>query len=78
MKIETRIKKIEDEILGQGRIPKSEGFVVFYPSETEEEKELKLEKRLKELREKYGGDVSRADLLSIQVVYDQKPHAEQG
>lgn len=73
MKIHARIKKIEEEIGGQNRIPNSEGFIVFYPYETEEEKELKLVKRLKELREKYGDDVSRADIPIMKVVYDKKP-----
>lgn len=73
MKAKSRITKIEREIQVHNRIPNSEGFLVFYPYETEQGKELKLEKRLKELREKYGDDVSRADVPIMKVVYDKIP-----
>jgi hypothetical protein len=71
MKAKLRIKKIEREIQGQSRIPNSEGFISFSPNETEEEKELKIEKRLEQLRKKYGEDVSREDIIIINVIYDE-------
>jgi hypothetical protein len=73
-KIESRITKIEREIQSQNTIPKSEGFISFSPYETEEEKELKIEKRLEQLRQKYGEDVSREDIVIMRIVYD-KPAA---
>lgn len=74
MKAKSRIKKIEREIQGQSRIPNSERFISFSPNETEEEKELKIEKRLEQLRKKYGEDVSREDIIFLRIVYD-KPAA---
>jgi hypothetical protein len=70
MKAKSRIKKIEREIEGQRRIPNSEGFISFSPNETEQEKELKIEKRLEQLRRKYGDDVSREDIVIMRIVYD--------
>lgn len=70
MKAKSRIKKIEREIQGQSRIPNSERFISFSP----EEKELKIEKRLEQLRKKYGEDVSREDIIFLRIVYD-KPAA---
>lgn len=72
MKAKSRIKKIEREIQGQSRIPNSEGFISFSPNKTEEEKELKIEKRLEQLRKKYGEDVSRQDIVIMRVIYDDK------
>ncbi len=71
MKAESRIKKIEREIQGQSRIPNSERFISFSPNETEEEKELKIEKRLEQLRQKYGEDASREDIIYLRIVYDE-------
>jgi len=70
MKAKSRIKKIEREIQGQSRIPNSERFISFSPNETE--KELKIEKRLEQLRKKYGEDVSRQDIVIMRVIYDDK------
>ena len=72
MKAKSRIKKIEREIQGQSRIPNSERFISFSPNETEEEKELKIEKRLEQLRKKYGEDVPREDIVIMRVIYDDK------
>jgi len=74
MKINARIKKIERELRDQILIPNSERFISFSPNETEEEKELKIEKRLEQLRKKYGEDVSREDIIFLRIVYD-KPAA---
>jgi len=63
-------KKIEREIQNKTRLPNSVGFITFFPYETEEGKEIKLGKRLQELREKYG-DVSRADIPIMKVVYSK-------
>ena len=71
MKAKSRIKKIEREIQGQSRIPNSERFISFSPNETEEEKELKIEIRLEQLRKKYGEDVSREDIIFLGIVYDE-------
>jgi len=72
MKAKSRIKKIEREIQGQSRIPNSERFISFSPNETEEKKELKIEKRLEQLRKKYGEDVPREDIVIMRVIYDDK------
>jgi hypothetical protein len=72
MKAKSRIKKIEREIQGQRKIPNSEGFISFSPNDTEEEKELKIEKRLEQLRKKYGEDVPRQDIVIMRVIYDDK------
>ena len=72
MKINARIKKIERELRDQILIPNSERFISFSPNETE--KELKIEKRLEQLRKKYGEDVSREDIIFLRIVYD-KPAA---
>lgn len=71
MKINARLKKIEVEIQSQSRIPNSEGFIVFFPDDTEEEKELKLEKCLEGLRKKYGENVSLQDIGILNIVYDK-------
>ena len=71
MKINARIKKIERELRDQILIPNSERFISFSPNETEEEKELKIEKRLEQLRKKYGEDVSREDIIFLRIVYDK-------
>ena len=72
MRINARLKKIERELQDQIRIPNSEGFISFSPNETEEEKELKIEKRLEQLRQKYGEDVPRQDIVIMRVIYDDK------
>jgi hypothetical protein len=65
-KIESRITKIEREIQVHNRIPNSER--IFWDDTPE--KEIKLEKRLEELRQKYGEDVSREDIVIMRIVYD--------
>jgi hypothetical protein len=72
MKAKSRIKKIERELQDQINIPNSERFISFSPNETEEEKELKIEKRLEQLRKKYGEDVPRQDIVIMRVIYDDK------
>jgi len=72
MRTNARLKKIERELQSQPRIPKSEGYIVFRPGDTEEEKELKVGQRLEELRRKYGEGVSRQDVVVIEIVYDSK------
>jgi len=71
MKINVRIKKIERELLDQISILNSERFVVIWPNDTEEEKELKLQNLLEELNRKYGEDVSRRDIIIMNVIYDE-------
>ncbi|MHB9098541.1 MAG: hypothetical protein ACYC5X_12055 [Syntrophales bacterium] len=70
MKINARVRKIEEEMRAQVGIPKSERFVVIWPHDSEEAKELKIVKRLEELRQIYGDGVSREDIGFIRVVYD--------
>jgi len=72
MRTNARLKKIEKELQSQPRIPNSEGYIVFRPGDTEEEKELKVVERLEELRRKYGEGVSRQDVVVIEIVYDSK------
>jgi len=71
MKVKARIKKIENELQDQINIPNSERFIVTWPNNTEEEKELKLQNLLKELKRKYGEDVSRHDIIMMNVIYDE-------
>jgi hypothetical protein len=75
MKINARLKKIEDEIQSHSRIPNADRFIAVFPNDTEEEKELKIEKHLEKLRQKYGGDVSRQDIGIMRIVYDKPAEA---
>jgi hypothetical protein len=75
MRTNARLKKIEKELQSQPRIPNSEGYIVFRPGDTEEEKELKVGERLEELRRKYGEGVSRQDVVVIQTIYDKAAEA---
>jgi hypothetical protein len=75
MRTNARLKKIEKELQSQPRIPNSEGYIVFRPGDTEEEKELKVGERLEELRRKYGEGVSRQDVVVIQIIYDKAAEA---
>jgi len=72
MNISARIKKIERELQDQIRIPYSERFVVTSPNETDEEKELKLKNLHAGLKQKYGEDVPRQDIVIMRVIYDDK------
>ena len=71
MAINARIKKIERALQDQINIPNSERFISFSHNETEEEKELKIEIRLEQLRQKYGEDVSREDIIYLRIIYDE-------
>ena len=71
MRIISRLKKIETEIQSQSRIPVQDKFVFIGPDDTEEEKELKLEKCLEGLRKKYGENVSLQDIGILNIVYDK-------
>lgn len=68
MKANLRLNKIEQEL--QSKNPVQGEFVVIWPTDTEEEKEAKLKKRLEELRQKYGESVSESDIICIRIVYD--------
>ena len=70
MKINARIKHIERALQDQINIPNSERFIVVWPNDTEEEKELKLKNLHEELKRKYGDDVSRQDITTMNVIYD--------
>ena len=69
------MKKIEEEIESQRKIPTSDALIFFRPCETEQEKELKLKKKIEELKQKYG-DVSEEDVLICEGVYVDKPFRE--
>lgn len=75
MRTNMRLKKIETEIQLQSRIPNADRFIAVFPDETEEEKELKIAKRLEELRQKYGEGVSRQDIGIMRIVYDKPAEA---
>ncbi len=75
MRTNMRLKKIETEIQLQTRIPNAGSFITFFPNDTEEEKELKVERRLEELRQKYGEGVSRQDIGIMRIVYDKPAEA---
>ena len=70
MVINARIKKIERTLQDQIMIPNSERFIVAWPDDTEEEKEIKVKNLLEELKRKYGDDVSRQDIITMNVIYD--------
>ncbi len=70
MKINARIKKIERALQDQIIIPNSERFIVVWPNDTEEEKELKLKNLHEELKRKYGDEVSRQDIITMNIIYD--------
>ena len=65
-----RIKKIERALQDLINIPVSEKLVVFWPKDTAEEKEIKLKTIHDELKRKYGDDVSRQDIITMNVIYD--------
>jgi len=71
MKINARIKKIERALQDQIIIPNSERFIVVWPNDTEEEKELKLKNLHEELKRKYGDDALRQDIFTMNVIYDE-------
>jgi hypothetical protein len=71
MKINARIKKIEKELQDQINIPYSARIIVTWPNDTEAEKELKLKSLYEELKQKYGEDVSREDIIFLRIVYDE-------
>ncbi|HNZ32552.1 MAG TPA: hypothetical protein PKJ25_10680 [Smithellaceae bacterium] len=71
MKINARIKKIERALQDQIIIPNSERFIVVWPNDTEEEKELKLKNLHEELKRKYGDDASRQAIITMNVIYDE-------
>jgi hypothetical protein len=76
MKINTRIKKIERELQDQINIPNSERFIVSWPKDTEEEKEIKVKKLLEELKQKYGESVTQQDIITMNVIYDEQEKGE--
>ena len=75
MKINARIKKIERELKDQINIPVSEKLVVLWPADTAEEKEIKLKTIHDELKRKYGDDVSRQEIITMNVIYDEPADA---
>jgi len=70
-----RIKKIERALQDQIMIPNSERFIVVWPNDTEEKKELKLTNLLEELKQKYGEIVTEKDIITLSVVYDEPADA---
>jgi hypothetical protein len=70
MVINVRIKKIERTLQDHILIPNSEKAVVIWPEDTAEEKEVKLKNLHEELKRKYGDDVSRQDIITMNVIYD--------
>ena len=78
MKINARLRKIEEEIQSQSRIPVQDKFVFIGPDDTEEEEEVKMEKHLEKLRETYGEDVSWQDIGIMRLVYDSPAEASKG
>lgn len=75
MRTNMRLKRIETETQLQSRIPNADRFIAVFPDDTEEEKELKLEKHLEELRQIYGEGVSRQDIGIMRIVYDKPADA---
>jgi hypothetical protein len=75
MRTNMRLKKIEEEIQSQSRIPVQDKFVFIGPDDTEEEEEVKMEKHLQKLRQRYGEDVSRQDIGIMRIVYDKPTEA---
>ncbi len=71
MKINARIKKIERELQDQINIPVSEKLLVFWPADTPETREVKIKNIHDELKRKYGDDVSRQDIITMNVIYDE-------
>lgn len=72
MNIKSRVNKIEQALneKDQINIPNSERFIVVWPNDTEEEKELKLKNLHEELKRKYGDEVSRQDIITMNIIYD--------
>ena len=70
MKINARIKKIEKALHDQINIPNSERFIVVWPNDSAEEKEIKLKNLLEELKQKYGENASQEDIMIMNVIYD--------
>jgi hypothetical protein len=75
MKVNARLKKIEEEIQSQSRIPVQDKFVFVGPDDTEEEEEVKMEKHLQKLRQQYGEEVSRQDIGIMRIIYDKPAEA---
>lgn len=75
MRINMRLKKIEREIQSQSKIPVQDQYIVILPGDTEEEKEVKIEKHLEKLKQQYGESVSRQDIGFISVIYDSPAEA---
>ena len=71
MVINARIKKIERALQDQIMIPNSERFIVVWPEDTAEETEFKLKNLHEELKQKYGDNVSRQDIIIMNVIYDK-------
>ncbi len=76
MKISARIKHIERALQDQINIPNSEKFIVAWPNDTEEEKEIKVKNLLEELKQKYGESVTRQDIGIMKVVYIRQQKEE--
>jgi len=70
MRANARIRKIEEELQNQLGIPVAQRIVVYFPSDTAEERAAKLEECLEKLRQVYGEAGSQQAINIVHVVYD--------